>query len=464
MFIPIGDDNPAERTPYVNYSLIVVNVLAWLAFAFVPSRDPGYIRWLMVPGDLHWPTLFTSMFLHAGFLHLFGNMLFLWIFGDNVEDRLGHVGYTLFYFGCGLAASGAHILSEPNSPIPTLGASGAISGVMGAYLVLYPRAEVKTLIWLGIWWQSIVRTPAFLWIGFWFILQVLENVMSHGGGGVAYVAHIGGFVAGAAVAGILRAGAGRWFPADPAARRDPADDAPVRKFFSSVPDDPDIEWLDDTEDSWSLLRLNEDPSNLPLIAEAVSAAGTESRDDVLRRLQTSRGMIVRKLPRKTAVAIQKDLRERGIPAALILHSKANEPPPAKPVEGASWDGRTIRLRSGDQILQIPWAAPFLWVGARSEGDTFIDVFLNRRTAYRIPESRSVLLTEIAPSGRTEVAVGLSALARAIKANASAAASNEGIAIAEAEDAWGRLDFPRNSDYDDYVFWLYNLILARNPQA
>src|SRR6185295_9445845 len=159
MFIPIGDDNPAERTPFVNYALIVLNCLAFLV-SLGMARDPGFIRWLMVTGDLHWHTLLTSMFLHAGWGHLLGNMVFLWIFGDNIEDRLGHVAYTIFYLGCGLAASGAHIAGDPTSPIPTLGASGAISGVMGAYLVLYPRAEVKTLIWPGIWYQSIIRTPA----------------------------------------------------------------------------------------------------------------------------------------------------------------------------------------------------------------------------------------------------------------------------------------------------------------
>src|SRR6185436_19095698 len=173
MFIPIGDDNPTERTPYVNYALIAANVAAFLVFCLGPVDDPGLIRWTMIPSRLEWPTLFTSMFLHAGWLHLIGNMLFLWIFGDNVEDRLGHVGYTVFYLVSGLAASAAHILSNPASDLPTLGASGAISGVLGAYIVFYPRAHVKTFIWLGIFFADVVRTPAFLWIGLWIGQQIL---------------------------------------------------------------------------------------------------------------------------------------------------------------------------------------------------------------------------------------------------------------------------------------------------
>jgi membrane associated rhomboid family serine protease len=138
MFIPIGDDIPTERTPYVNYALLAANTVAFFLLCLGPPDDPNLIRWTMISAHLEWHTLFTSMFLHAGWLHLIGNMLFLWIFGDNVEDRIGHIGYTVFYFVSGVGASAAHILSNPSSEMPTLGASGAISGVMGAYIVLFP--------------------------------------------------------------------------------------------------------------------------------------------------------------------------------------------------------------------------------------------------------------------------------------------------------------------------------------
>ena len=186
MFLPIGVDPRPERTPFVTYALILINVLVFLLFNLGTSDDPGAISWAMVPGDLRWPTLFTNLFLHAGWAHLLGNMLFLWVFGSNVEDRLNHLGYAVFYVVGGLAADAAHILSDPASTVPTLGASGAISAVMGAYIVFYPRYSVKTFIWLGIWYADVVRTPAFLWIGFWFGAQILLNLLTRGGSGVAY--------------------------------------------------------------------------------------------------------------------------------------------------------------------------------------------------------------------------------------------------------------------------------------
>jgi len=462
MFIPIGDENPTERTPYVNYALIAANVLAFLAFCLCPADDPSLIRWTMIPADLHWPTLFTSLFLHGGWMHLIGNMVFLWIFGDNVEDRLGHLGYVVFYFVCGLAADAAHILSNPASELPTLGASGAISGVMGAYVLWYPRASVKTFVWLGIWYADVVRTPAFLWIGFWFVQQVLLNLLSRGGGGIAYLAHIGGFAAGLAIAGAIRLMAGL---GSPGPRRQ---DREVLEFprrpFAPVPDDRDIEYLDEPGDRYSLVHLGEDPADFPTIGAAVSAATGVSPDEAARRVRITHGMIARQVSREQALAIQKDLQARGITSALILHNRSNQPPEPAAVDGASWDNRFLRLRVADQILLLPWTNPFLWVAARSEGKTFIDFYVTRRSAFRIVDSRAVPLTEVDPAGRNEVSAGFTGFARAVLRNAPPEAITPGIHIAAVQDAWGRLDFPRDSDYDDYVFRVYNLILARSARA
>ena len=137
MFFPLSDDNPTRRRPIVNYTLIALNVVAFLLTLGVRNPE-NVIHWTMVPADLHWPTLFTSLFLHANWIHLLGNMWMLWIFGDNVEDRLGRPGYVAFYLVCGLAADAAHILTNAASEIPTLGASGAIAGVMGAYIWFFP--------------------------------------------------------------------------------------------------------------------------------------------------------------------------------------------------------------------------------------------------------------------------------------------------------------------------------------
>lgn len=204
---PIGDDDTAERTiPVVTYALIALNVL----FFFVElSGGEGFIeKWSFVPnrflanpaGDF--PTLFTSMFMHAGWLHLGGNMLYLWIFGDNVEDNFGHLKFIIFYLLCGLAATFAQLAFSLNSNVPNLGASGAIAGVLGAYILLFPRGQVRVL--QG---QGIIPVPALIVIGIWFVLQFFSgigSIASAAQGGVAYMAHVGGFLAGLVLSFLFR--------------------------------------------------------------------------------------------------------------------------------------------------------------------------------------------------------------------------------------------------------------------
>jgi membrane associated rhomboid family serine protease len=197
---PIGDDDSARRTvPLVTYALVALNVV----FFFVElSGGDGFIgKWAFVPrrflanpsGDL--PTLFTSMFMHAGWVHLGGNMLYLWIFGDNVEDRFGHIKFTIFYLLCGLAATAAQLAVSIGSNVPNLGASGAIAGVLGAYILLFPQGRVKVLQN-----QQVIQVPALIVIGIWIVLQFFSGIGSIANtaetGGVAYMAHIGGFLAG----------------------------------------------------------------------------------------------------------------------------------------------------------------------------------------------------------------------------------------------------------------------------
>jgi membrane associated rhomboid family serine protease len=215
MFIPIKDLNPRRSFPAVTLLLILVNVGVFayqftlppnaenafiLAYADVPSRLPVWFSGHAGPAALL-PFL-TSMFLHGGILHIAGNMLFLWIFGDNVEDFFGHLGYLLFYFVCGITASLAHDFSNLHSGVPALGASGAISGVMGAYVVLYPRARVLTLVFI-----FLVPIPAVVILGWWFILQILGGLSAVGmqaTGGVAWWAHIGGFLMGVLLTLVFR--------------------------------------------------------------------------------------------------------------------------------------------------------------------------------------------------------------------------------------------------------------------
>lgn len=220
--IPIGDDPPPRHLfPIVTLALIIANIAAFIYELSVPDtntlfRSAGVTPLEFATGrDLppaaplnsYLATLLTSMFLHGGFLHIGSNMLFLWIFGDNVEDRLGHVRYLVFYLLCGLGASAAHIFFNLQSNIPSVGASGAIAGVLAGYLLLFPTAQVRTLLFIGIF-ITVTRVPAIIMIGFWFVTQLLSGVASLGQteqtAGVAFWAHIGGFVAGLPLVLMLR--------------------------------------------------------------------------------------------------------------------------------------------------------------------------------------------------------------------------------------------------------------------
>jgi membrane associated rhomboid family serine protease len=209
--IPLRDDNPSSIAPVVTIGLIVACVLAFLwELSFGASGQRVIYALGVVPasllgrGDLPpelawvppWATVFTSMFMHGGWMHLIGNMLYLWIFGDNVEDSMGHGRFIVFYLLCGVAAVLAQALPDPTSEVPMVGASGAISGVLGAYLLLYPHARVLVVIPLGFILQT-MRIPAGLVLVLWFGLQLLSNALAQAGqGGVAFRAHIGGFIAG----------------------------------------------------------------------------------------------------------------------------------------------------------------------------------------------------------------------------------------------------------------------------
>ena len=234
--IPLKDyPGQRRRFPFITYGLIAINILVFLyelsqgpltqyfifAYGVVPAalthnipQTELFASQLPQPFPFHtpqpvWLTIFTSMFMHAGWLHIGGNMLFLYIFGDNVEDRLGHIGYLLFYLFCGVVAALAQTFVDPNSTIPSLGASGAIAGVLAAYAVFFPAARVRTLIFLGIF-ITITNLSALILIGLWFALQFFDGIAALSSqsqqamGGIAYFAHVGGFLAGLVIALIAR--------------------------------------------------------------------------------------------------------------------------------------------------------------------------------------------------------------------------------------------------------------------
>ena len=207
--IPFKDDNPTSRTPILTIAFITLNVAVFIIQTLYPESlrhaaynygaIPHYLLTLNTVQPIH-PvmTIFTSMFMHGGLLHLISNMLYLWIFGNNIEDKLGYVKFILFYMLCGIGAAYSHALATPSSMVPMIGASGAVAGILGAYLILYPQAKVHTLIFLGFFIQ-VVRLPAVVVIGFWIIIQFINGIVSSSAasqGGVAWFAHIGGFVLG----------------------------------------------------------------------------------------------------------------------------------------------------------------------------------------------------------------------------------------------------------------------------
>ena len=196
---PLRDHNPSTRIPYVTYILIAANTGIFLSYVPLFSNPQALFRfydaWALIPARFELQGYLTSMFLHGGWMHLIGNMLFLWIFGDNLEDEMGHGGFALFYLASGIAAGVAHTLSDPASIVPTVGASGAIAGVMGGYLLLFPKARVDVLFIFIIFFR-IIPLPAWVMLGAWFGLQLFNGASSGGGAGVAYWAHAGGFVIG----------------------------------------------------------------------------------------------------------------------------------------------------------------------------------------------------------------------------------------------------------------------------
>ena len=210
--LPIGDDDSARRTfSVVAYALIALNVLFF--FVELSGGDAFIEKWAFVPSRFvanpfaDFLTLFTAMFMHAGWVHLGGNMLYLWIFGDNVEDRFGHMKFTIFYLLCGLAATFAQLAFSIGSNVPNLGASGAIAGVLGAYILLFPQGKVRVL--QG---QQVIQVPALIVIGIWIVLQFFSGIGSIAttaeSGGVAYMAHIGGFIAGFVLTFLFRGSRG----------------------------------------------------------------------------------------------------------------------------------------------------------------------------------------------------------------------------------------------------------------
>ncbi|MBI4565836.1 MAG: rhomboid family intramembrane serine protease [Planctomycetes bacterium] len=471
MFIPIGDENPRERTPYVTYALVALNILLFLLWCF-PERTlvrhlPEHALWPMNedwsdPG--WWKSVLTSMFMHANILHILGNMIFLWIFGDNVEDKLGHLPFLAFYLLSGIAGSALHVVTTERPDIPTLGASGAVSGVLGAYVVFFPRHKVRMLVWLW-FFIDIYRIPAFWWIGFWVFEQLLltwANTI-----GIATTAHIGGFVVG--LAWSLPWKYLLFPPRFGLAHATP--EAPLEFLISSrmsdrvlpakrVPassDEADLLILEDAKDRFAVLRSAPELTHLREIGAIVSSVTSEPAGEVRDRMIRTRGVIVRGVPQERAERIQWELHRAGMPSLLIPDIPATQPPRPLVPERLSWNELELAWTIEGAMRRTPWSAPFLALGALVNRTALVDVFLSRSSAIRA--TRSVELSRRV-DGHGEESASLSMFAADLLDLRDGTVVNEGVRGLATRGAWGWLAFTDAKDYDDYVFWAYNVVRAK----
>ena len=492
MFIPIGDENPRERVPYVNYALLGANIALHLMTALARASETAELQflfdWCLIPEHAGWFKMTTSMFLHADVWHLAGNMLFLWIFGDNVEDRMGHLPYLCFYLLAGFAADALHVVMTPgfdaainasvveiyNVPnaylietwydcvhkgvidaghTPTLGASGAISGVLGAYVLFFPKIRVKMLVWLG-FFIYVFYMPAWAWVGIWFGEQILFAAISDSAGsGVAWYAHIGGFLGGLGAAalfkwvlspGLLRPmRRGRVAP-DELSRASRGSSGPVVSVVEEPADPGGITFFEhEPSDVVAVLRMSEHMPPIPYISRVVAEATGEPRQAVADRLQRTRGVFAAGIPRIDAERMARTLKIAGIPVLIVEDNPRTRPPsPVLPAR-IEWDGSGFSYHVRGRDIRVDWSTPFLYTAARVAGRVIVDIYVTSTLRVRAIDP---------PDG----------LAEAIIRHHAGALINDGIRVLAGRGIWGWLDYPSASPYELYGFWIYNLLLEQQP--
>lgn len=415
MFLPVGDDQDHDRRPWVNRALLAANAAVFVLVCLPHPSRATVERWALNPVDFRPIQLLTALFLHGDAIHVLGNLLFLWIFGRLVEERLGAVGYAALFLASGLGADGLHLLVD-RSPAPSLGSSGAISGAIGACLVFCPRANIKVLYWF-FFTGGTAQVPVTLWALLWVVEQVF--FASQGMGSTAYWAHLGGFATGFSLAWVIREVAARRIkpreaPLEPRARE-------TRRPFATASDDDPV-FLDDAIDAYAVVCLETPPPGAP-----------------------PSGVLARGLPRAEAEARRKDC---GTAAALIADQAANHPPSPRPVDSVSWDDRVVRFRAGPDILPLPWASIGLVVLAELGTERFLDVYVSRTSAFRVPGRPGVSLTQVDPGRRAETASTIEGLAKAFEERRGSPC------------AGGR--FADATSYGDYVFRAWHLVRAGRP--
>lgn len=489
MFLPISDENPRERIPFVNYSLIALNVAAFCVWT-AQMADAEYTEWLfghaLIAAHPDFGRMVFAMFLHGDIFHLLGNMLFLWIFGDNIEDRLGHVPYLLCYLIFGFAAWGLHIATSAATPlgidvsiqqpmacghdgpldgrhVPSLGASGAISGVLGAYMVFFPHRRVRTLVLFYI--VTLLYVPAWAWIGFWFAGQILYAA-SDAGGGVAWYAHIGGFVAGAIAAAVARAleapkleAVAGWkdVPAELAhASRQSSPRLEPHERAVTVEHTAGVTFVAEPTDRWAVLRLKDDMHAMHKLAGSVSQVTGEAPALVLGRLQSSRGVLARNLSRIDADRIKSGLYRMGVRTLEVPDGPGTRPPAAVLPDDVRWNHEQFDY-DGRPVL---WRTPFLYLGARVERTSVLDVFVAPDLRLRLTPATEYC--EVDRASASTIRRTLHDAANAVVRYRHGAILNDGVRVLAGRGVWGWLHYGTSREYEDYAFWVYNLILSRTP--
>ncbi len=482
MIIPIGDENPTSTTPYVTWTLIGLNVLVflWMSGQGLDEGNWAIEHLALWPNRVQPHAFLTANFLHGGLMHLGSNMLFLWIAGDNVEERLGHWWYAVVYLGCGAAAMLAHLLIHLGAPIPVVGASGSIAGVLGMYLVFFPNAQIKLLYWfffVGVWYVSAKWA-----IGVWFAINVVSALLAQGstGGGVAYFAHVGGFVAGLAVAYFVktkieqgtppprRARAPRRAPVPSPGRTPDGIDAQGRPFYSDPqPSAAAGGWQRGPAGSWVVLAASDAALHDPRALERhVAGATGRGVPDVAQSLRAERGFLARGLEQAQARALVQSLNRAGVASLARDESSLRALPPLAEVyralfsrDGVEADSSTgmLRFQFGDLALAVVGRVRRSGSNLRPNYAFVMTLFLRNGPRLLFVEHDTV--GKVARGAGMASGLPLRGQAVWVLNHAPAAARNGGIeslAGGGRQVDWEPYTFEGFAAYEAYTAWLWQV--------
>ncbi|MCC6738316.1 MAG: rhomboid family intramembrane serine protease [Planctomycetia bacterium] len=490
LLLPVSDDNPTQRRPVLTQAILALNIAIWLLGAFTVGDDRMFLMFGLVPADFTFPSLLTSQFIHAGIFHLAGNMLFFWIFADNVEDRLGRAWFLLMYLASGAAGAIAHavaVMGTETAHIPLGGASGAISGVLAAYLVFYPQQPVR-IFFLFFLYPGFFHVRAVWVIGAYAAQQILM-IMAGATDNVAYWAHLGGFGAGLAFAladrwrrglpeELLPAGEG-W------RRRAGRQPSGVTRIWKRLgpealvqpprPEAPPIEVpFARIAEGWTVLRADDALADVSAVAALVSRATGEPHADAVRRIRATRGVLARGLSADAANRLLAALAAAGGPPAFAIDeaSAGPLPPPAFAASASAVpDGFVFEMADGGNWA-VPWSrvaavyaarvdrhAPGAPRGLGALAERFIETTLvdviTRDPAGRIRLAQDKERLGAVPS--ESATPEMQAFCSAILRFRGPIPVNNGVAVAAGKGHWGYLRFPGEADYEDYAWWLTQLI-------